>query len=397
MAEALVSASWLVPVEGPPVEGGGLVCSGDRIVAVGRKRDLSRAFPAAVRNDWPGCALIPGWINAHAHLELTDLGDPPPPGDFAGWVLEVIRRKRAAPPGGWARAVARGARRCLDLGQTTVADVAGCDGGAAGYPAAGRWCAFPEVIAERPDQVAAALARADARAPEHRWGLSPHAPYTVCGEALAAVRDRGGRLMIHVAESTEEIAFCRTGGGPIRDRLFRTIGQAPPVAPGCHPVVWLDRAGALGPATILVHCVHVGADHVGLLRARGAGVVLCPRSNRHLSGARAPGRAFLDAGVAVGLGTDSPLSSGGLDLLGEMRVAVEDYGWRPEEAVRAATRGGAAVLGLGRAVGAFVPGARADMLALPLGPGRDPWERVLAGERPAAVWSGGRPVAGGAA
>ncbi len=397
MGDTLVSASWLVPVEGPPVEGGGVVCSGDRVVAVGPERELAREFPAAVRSAWPGCALVPGWVNAHAHLELTDLGDPPPAGDFVGWVLEVIRRKRAAPRDGWARAVARGARRCLALGQTTVADVAGCDGGAAGYPVAGRWCAFPEVIAERPDQVASAVARAEARAPRHRWGLSPHAPYTVCAEAVAAVRERGGRLMVHVAESLEEIAFCLTGGGAIRDRLFRAIGQAPPRVPGCHPVTWLDRADVLTPATILVHCVHVEPDHLAVLRSRGVGVVLCPRSNRHLSGAKAPGRALLDAGVAVGLGTDSPLSSGGLDLLDEMRAAVEDYGWRPEEAVRAATRGGGAVLGLGRDAGTFVPGARADMLALPLGPGRDPWERVLAGERPAAVWAGGQEVAGGTA
>ncbi len=397
MGETLVSASWLVPVEGPPVEAGGVVCSGDRIVAVGRERELAREFPAAARSGWPGCALVPGWVNAHAHLELTDLGTPPPAGDFVGWILEVIRRKRDAPPDGWARAVARGASQCLALGQTTVADVIGCDGGEAGYPAAGRWCAFPEVIAERPDQVASAVGRAEARAPEHRWGLSPHAPYTVCGEALAAVRERGGRLMVHVAESPEEIAFCLTGGGVIRDRLFRAIGQSPPPVPGCHPVDWLDRAGVLTRAAILVHCVHVAPHHLAVLRSRGAGVVLCPRSNRHLSGAKAPGRALLDAGVAVGLGTDSPLSSGGMDLLDEMRAAVEDYGWRPEEAVRAATRGGAAVLGLGRDAGAFVPGARADMLAFPLGPGRDPWERVLAGERPAAVWAGGQEVAGGTA
>ena len=89
------------------------------------------------------------------------------------------------------------------------------------------------------------------------------------------------------------------------------------------------------------------------------------------------------------MGTDSRLSGGDVNLWQDVVCAVEDYGWSPAEAVRAATLGGARVFGVGRERGAFAPGRRADILAMPLERGQDLWDRVLADPRPAAVWLAG--------
>ncbi|MHB8767294.1 MAG: amidohydrolase family protein, partial [Deferrisomatales bacterium] len=76
--------------------------SGGRIAAVGSSRDLRQDWPRARRVELPGCALLPALVNAHAHLELTALGEVPPGGDFVGWVLEVVRRKGRADAEAWA-------------------------------------------------------------------------------------------------------------------------------------------------------------------------------------------------------------------------------------------------------------------------------------------------------
>ncbi len=389
-------ASWLIPMEGPPVEGGALAVEGGRILAAGPWQDV-RAFRGRVL-DLPGCALMPALVNAHTHLELTGLGPVPQTSGFSEWILDVARRKREAPAGFWPRAVGRGASECLRTGQAWVADVVSRPEALA-HPGAPGCLVFPEVLAPWPERVPAAAAwvrEAVETVGDRIGGISPHSAYTTCPEgfrlAAEGARTRGLRVMIHLAESPDEIRFCLEGAGPVAEVLYAGLGLPPPPAPGLHPVEWLDRLGVLGPTTVVVHAVHLGRAHVERLRKKGVAVVLCPRSNRRLSGRPAPGRAFLDAGLKVGLGTDSVLSSGSLDLWEDMRAAVEDYGWKPAEALWAATRGGAEALGIAPRVGRFGPGARADILVAELGPGRDPWERVLGGGRPVGVWFGGRPV-----
>lgn len=393
----LLTAPLLIPMEGPPVEGGALLVSQGRVVAAGRARDLVAAWPRAERVNFDDCALLPALVNGHCHLELTALGDPPPASAFALWLLDVIRRKRSATAEDWAQGFRVGLRACAQGGQGTVADILSAPG-VADYPEDGpEVLVFPEVIAPRPGRAEEVVARALAVRPRGRCrlgGLSPHSPYTACAEAyLACAREaagRGGRIVTHVAETADELAFCLGEGADLVHTLYPPLLTDPPHAPGAHPVEWLARLGLLGPRTILVHAVHLEPSHVATVAASGAGVILCPRSNRRFGPARAPGRALLTAGAKVGLGTDSRLSAGDLDLWKDVMAAVEDYGWSPAEALAAATRGAAKVLGLADR-GALASGRRADILAVRLGSGADPWERAMAGEEVRALWLAGEP------
>ncbi len=217
-------------------------------------------------------------------------------------------------------------------------------------------------------------ARATARV---QVGLSPHAPYSVSDPLFAAVaalaRETGWPVAVHIAESAAESALVAEGQGPFADFLR---GRGIPVAPRADsPIALLERTGILATRPLLIHAVRADAADRARTKAAGAAVAHCPCSNAKLGHGVAPLREWLDAGVPVGLGTDSVASNNRLHLLEEARTAALQQAARagrpdavtPRELLHAATQGGADALGLGDRIGALVPGRQADLAAFPLG------------------------------
>jgi 5-methylthioadenosine/S-adenosylhomocysteine deaminase len=153
--------------------------------------------------------------------------------------------------------------------------------------------------------------------------------------------------------------------------------------------------GLLSHRLTAAHCVYVDEDEIRLLREHGVAVVHCPRSNALLGCGIAPLRELLDAGLAVGLGTDSPASTPSFDMFEELRTALflaRARERRPEaltatEALELATLGSARALGLDGEIGSLQPGKHADLVVLSLeGSPFLPWE-----DPAAAVVLGGSP------
>ncbi|MFB3819154.1 MAG: amidohydrolase family protein [Candidatus Methylomirabilales bacterium] len=373
----LLTARWVFPIVGPPIRDGAIRIEGQRIVAVGRRRDVPGA--GAAREELGDAAILPGLVNCHAHLELGAVGRVAA-SSFVGWLLEVRARRAALPPPAHAAAAAAGARALLAGGVTCVGDVSTAGRSLAGLAAAGlRGVVYREVLGVEPERAAAALeaARADLAAmagsggPLLRAGLSPHSPYA-CSEALLrgaarlAARVRVP-LCMHVAESREEREYLAAGTGDIPARLYPAVGAAPPPRrPAGSPLAYLDALDAIPAQSLLVHAVHLEAGDLPRLQGRRAGVAHCPRSNALLSGGVAPVPALLAARVPVGLGTDSLAGVASLDLWDEMRAALaaQAGGLEARAVLRMATLGGAACLGLDRWVGSLEPGKQADLVAV---------------------------------
>ena len=157
----------------------------------------------------------------------------------------------------------------------------------------------------------------------------------------------------------------------------------------------LARHGALSASMTAAHCVIVDEDEIELLARHDVPVAHCPRSNALLGCGIAPLAALREAGVRVGLGTDSPASAPSFDMFDEMRAAV--MGARARErcsdvlsaadALALATLGSAHALGLEDEIGSLAPGKRADLAVVSLaGSAYLPWE-----EPAAAVVFGGSP------
>ena len=220
--------------------------------------------------------------------------------------------------------------------------------------------------------------------------VAPCSPFSVTGrlmeESATLARRRGLQLHTHLAETVEEEAYCR--------ELY-----------GCTPVEYLERLGWLDRDVWCAHCVHLAPPEIARFAATGTGVAHCPTSNLRLGAGVAPIRDLVDAGVRVGLGVDGSASNERSDLFAEVKQALLVARGRgggeamtAREAIRLATRGGAAVLGRDD-IGTLETGKQADFAVwrtdgLELGGAEDlvaalvfagPWrvERLVVGGRDA--------------
>lgn len=367
-----LTADWVVPVAAPPIARGAVLVGEDgRIAAIGPD-DAVPAPPGAVAEPHPGALLLPGLVNAHTHLELTGLAQATWHASFPEWIRHIRQAKAARAPADFLAAARQGVRDCWREGVTTVADTG--DTGAVAQALAelgGRGIAYHEVFGPHPDQRDASLAGLQARvaelaawaSPRVRIGVSPHAPYTVSGPLLQAVtawaREAGLPVAMHLAESLDEheLFVTRTGG-------FAQMWQARgiPLPEGrWTPVEWVEHHGALGEGTLCVHVVHATERELALLAARGCGIAHCPLSNRaHRHGA-APLAAMRRLELAVGVGTDSVVSVGRLDLRAEARAAGALAGLDAAAQLRLCTLDAARAIGLAHEVGSLEVGKWGDL------------------------------------
>lgn len=379
----LVHAGWVCPVAGPPLADAAVAIDDGRIVEV-IARGGFRAADAEV--SFPNCALVPGFVNAHTHLELTVLRGFLEDLPFEEWLRRLTRTKYDLLSVDDLLVSARlGALECLAGGVTTVGEVMDIGTGCVAMRELGLGgVAYQEVFGPATDQADEAMERLEERlarlrpdeTPAIRIGLSPHAPYTVSTSLYGRVRDLAQvenlPVAVHIAESGEEVRFVRDGAGPFAEN-WRARG-IPVTAHGVGPLELLERLGILGPRTLAVHAIHADSADVARLAATGTAVVHCPKSNLKLGHGVAPVREFLAADVPVGLGTDSVASNNSVDMFEEMRLAVYLQRSRtgdPEaigaaRALRMATLDGARCLGLDSMLGSLEPGKRADFAVVDL-------------------------------
>lgn len=184
--------------------------------------------------------------------------------------------------------------------------------------------------------------------------LAPCSPFSVSQdlmrESVALARAYGVHSHTHLAETRDEEAYC-----------LQAFGR--------RPVELAADLGWTGPDVWHAHMVHPSPAEVTRLGQTRTGVAHCPSSNMRLASGVAPIRALVGAGARVGLGVDGSASNDGSHMLAEARQTLllqrvaggDPAALTAREALRLATRGGAAVLGRDD-IGYLAPGMTADFI-----------------------------------
>lgn len=390
----LLRARTVLPIVAPPIDDGAVRVEGDRIVEVGRWGDLKRDHLGPVE-DLGETLLLPGLINAHCHLDYTDMAGQLMPGlNFADWVKGITTLKGTWTLEDYRRSWMNGARQLLRHGTTTVVDIEA-------VPAL-----LPDVLEATPLRVHSLLEMTGVRSqrppseilaemetvigkvPKGRGsaGLSPHAPYSTVPELLRQAAERARRsgwlLSTHVGESQAEFDMFMYRRGPMFDWLKgqRDMGDCGVGS----PVGAVAAQGLLGPGFIAAHVNHLWNGDARLLGESGTHVVHCPSSRAYFGHKSFPYEQLVAAGVNVCLGTDSAASLAktkgrvpSLSLFDEMRRFAANYvAVPPEEIVRMVTLHGAKAVGRSGELGELSAGAAADLLVVGAA-GTDPFRALL--------------------
>ncbi|MEZ6092281.1 MAG: amidohydrolase family protein [Pirellulaceae bacterium] len=372
--QKLYRARWIVPVCSPIVHNGVVRIADTRVISIEPFVGQSGVI------DLGDVAILPALVNAHTHLEFSDLEQPIGHRgiSIAAWLPEVLRQRRQLNSSQTDRlaAIERGIVESRNCGVQLLGEIATKPWSADAVSAIVRThqmsdsvaseplksidlsiVAFCEVLGLAPQRQSELLDWTDQQL-QHRklsnvqWGISPHSPYTVPAALLSACLDRAAKqrlpVAMHIAESLEEREFVEQGTGPLRD-AFESLGlpgldQFPSETSIRQIIERLTKASR----GLVIHGNYLTDEEIEAVaeHRERLSVVYCPRTHAHFDHRPHPVRKLLDVGIRVALGTDSRASNPDLNVWNEVRHLLRHRSdLHPEEVVSMVTMQGADALG----------------------------------------------------
>lgn len=370
--------------DGTILDSGSIAVDDGRIVAVGDAADIDAAYTSDNVIDGQGMLAMPGLIDAHLHTAQTMMKGLFPELVQKGRIRQPVWRQYLIPFESYlseqdmALSAQLAGAAMLEHGTTTFFDAGGPHPNAAAraYSEAGirgvvsrstvdnshdipesMQLTFDQALQENIDLVEAWPADGGRISASMALRQIMNCSPELIKEIHAAAKQRGVKVHTHLLEGMDEI-----------DYSIQRYGS--------RPVEFLESLGVFDETLHCAHSVYATPWDVEKFRANGVSVAHCG-NNYNFGVPRA--LEYWRAGVPIGLGTDGAATSQGtLDMFriagivgaGQQQIygvpVHESWVMAPDEALRMATRGGAAALGMAERIGRLAPGAKADIVMLRL-------------------------------
>ena len=386
----IISARYVLPISAEVIENGALLIDGKKIKAVGTISEIKEKFPETEIENFGEAAILPGFVNAHSHLEITAMRGflDDVEHDFFAWLMKLTKgRAEHLSEDDVKNAAVFGALEGARAGVTCFGDIGRM--GFAGFDALKknnlRGIVFQETEFSPDDKTAEDdfeklknkfLELKENETDLVKIGISPHAPYSVGQKLFEKIADyainENIKISVHAAESLQEKALLETGEGFFAG-VYKNSGFQW-TSPKCSPIEYLDKIGVLKAKPLLAHCINVSGSDIDLIAKSGSRIAHCPKSNAKFGHGIAPLEKFLDRRITVGFGSDSVASNNVCDILEESRFAAllartradKNRFLSPKEVIETATFGGAKSLGLENEIGTLEAGKQADLCVISL-------------------------------
>ncbi len=389
----IIRSRIVATMDGPPIENGAVAISGSRIIDVGNFPEVSARHSGQEIVDLGEQALLPGFINAHCHLDYTCLrGKIPPQQSFADWIRAINAEKAKLAQDDYVASIAKGFTEAKRFGTTTIAN----------------FTAFPELIPriDPPIRTWWFAELIDVRSPERanelvdlaieslksaqNWGLAPHALFTASKDLYRRCEEIARRqnvlLTTHLAESREEMSMFRDGSGPLyefMENIGRPMDDCGRETPLAKFVGRLSSASL--PEWIFAHLNELTESDFELLERSTwkFHVVHSPRSHGYFAHSRFPFERLRTLGFNVCLGTDSLASNESLSLFAEMRTFQRSQpAISPDKILEMVTLNPAMALHQENVLGRIRRGFQADLVSVTCSGGPNFIEEIVAFDGP---------------
>lgn len=387
----LLKAPHIVTMEGEPLKDHAILVEGEKIARIAPQKDFDFSGGCL---ELPHMVLLPGLINAHCHLELSQLPEPLPyPGSFVLWIDQLTRLKLQMRPEQVETGIQSGIQKLIGGGTTTVCDhispatpleplldsplegicyleVLGLEKTRAGH-------FYNQALAIKKAGPSTSL-RVNGK---FKITPTPHATYSLLPEVFAKLVSQEPPLSVHIAESAEEYLLFKEGSGPLFEFL-RLKGEAPTTV-GETPLQYLKRLSLLPRRGLAVHANYLEDEDAAILREAEMSVVHCPGSHAYFEHARFPLGLLQEAGIPIALGTDSLASNESLSILRQMQIAMDHYAeLTPEAVLKMGTANGARAILQEGEIGSLKGGKRANIIGVPFRfPKQGVYENILLNEK----------------
>ncbi|MBI2341833.1 MAG: amidohydrolase family protein [Deltaproteobacteria bacterium] len=385
----LITAKYVLPMEGEAIEDGAIATELGKICAVGKADELKKTHQIGSIQENPNSVLMPGLINAHTHLDLSgafnigqrDVTHTP---DYIEWLLAILNHRNKSSIREIIIGIQGAVNNLIAAGTTCVGDMTCFEGIFNIIDEMGiRAVVFPEIYAgageDAQDRFESAMAIVDKYLDKGsdliKVGLGPFAPYLLSKNLLSIIsqhaKNSGVPIQIHAAESFTEMEFFYDSKGSIATTLFPAIGWTDELPPPHHktPIQYLGEIGFLEASPSIVGGLHLGIRDFTTIARNMCRSIYCPRTNHFLGHGMFPFGKLREHGIPIGIGTDTLNGPTGFNLWDEMRF-VSETAIMPTptamELLQMATIGGARVLSIENTTGSLASGKSADYLLIDL-------------------------------
>ena len=363
-----ITAEYIYTLASEPIRNGFVEYEEDgTITAVGQCEAGEEVMPGAI---------VPGFVNAHCHVELSHLHKKFRKGTgMAGFIDQINELRDWAGREVKQQLVQEWMDKMWNEGVSAMADISNDDSSFDVKKSHKMYTrTFLEVFGSEPEMCEGVMNDVTAlKAVADEAGIdaapTPHSCYTMSPQLLstsAAAGLESGYLSYHSQESQEEEDLLISGSGAMYENRKRSGMSTPPVTGESSLKYFLDRLADVKPAPydeniLLVHNVCLQQSDIDAVKQtmNNAYFAICPLSNIFIHNALPPIDLMRKNGLAIVLGTDSLSSNDDLDVMKELVCLHENFPQVPmNELFTWASRNGARFLGKDDVLGSIAEGKR---------------------------------------
>ncbi|WP_316817921.1 amidohydrolase family protein [Pedobacter nyackensis] len=363
-----ISATYIYPITGPVIKNGVLAIDSKGVIMDVYTEEEAKAKQISDINYHKGL-LVPGFVNTHCHLELSNLKGQIPKGtglpEFVKWVI----KSRSSDEYELNLAMLKADIEMHQNGIVAVADISNqLISKSLKISSPVYYFTFLEIMGFNPALAKDAMERAKqfkAELDPLSVSIVPHAPYSVSAELFDELRAyeefQDGPLSIHNQETEDENAFFEHKTGEFLE-LFKFLGQDIEFYQPSGKTSLQTYIPLLSPQlkTLLVHNTYTSAEDVAYATSIHPNLYwcLCPRANMYIENALPDVNMLRKADLKITLGTDSLASNDSLSILSEMNLLQERFDVPTDELLKWAIFNGAEFLEIEERYGSFERGKR---------------------------------------